>query len=61
MFARLRRRLREGNERVALAKDEATVEKALREHDTSEREKADPVDLPPGRTNTDWTYVNWNP
>jgi hypothetical protein len=61
MFARLRRRLHESNERHIRAKDESVIEKVLREHEESERQKAGPVDLPPGRTNTDWTYVNWNP
>lgn len=61
MFARLRRRLGGRNELRERAKDKAAVEKFLREHEERERENAGPVDLPPGRTNTDWTYVNWNP
>jgi hypothetical protein len=58
VLPRLRRRLRESNERHERAKDDLAVEKALREHGESERGKAQPVDLPPGRNNTDWTYVN---
>jgi hypothetical protein len=58
VFTRLRRRLRESSERHERAKDDVAVERALREHEESERQKAQPVDLPPGRSNTDWTYVD---
>jgi hypothetical protein len=58
VFTRLRWRLRESNERHERAKDEVAVERALREHEEGERQKAEPVDLPPGRSTTDWTYVN---
>jgi hypothetical protein len=58
MFERLRHRLRENNERRERGKDEAAVEKFLSEHEQSERAKADPIELPPGRSNTDWTYVD---
>ena len=58
MFERLRCRLRENNERRERGKDKAAVERFLREHEESEREKAEPVELPPGRSNTDWTYVD---
>ncbi len=38
-------------------KDEAATERFLREHEEAEREKHRPPELPPGRSNTDWTYV----
>jgi hypothetical protein len=59
MVSSLWRRFRERKERGERLKDEAAVEKFLREHEEDEREKAQLVDLPPGRSNTDWTYVDW--
>jgi hypothetical protein len=58
VFSRLRRRVGQSNERHAKAKNDAAVEKFLREQEKSEREKAGPVESPPGRSNTDWTYLN---
>ena len=58
MFLRLRRRLRENTERHERVEDDKAVERFLREHEKSEHEKAKPVELPPGRNNTDWTYVD---
>ena len=39
-------------------KDEAVVSNFLVEHDAAERERHEPTPrIPPGRTNTDWTYT----
>ncbi|HVD49266.1 MAG TPA: hypothetical protein VNB50_04490 [Gaiellaceae bacterium] len=61
MLTKLWRRFREGNARHERLKGEAAIEKALREHEQEERERARLVGLPPGRSNTDWTYVDWTP
>jgi hypothetical protein len=57
VFANFWRRLRQGHEPARHLKDQARVENALYEHERSEREKRKGVGLPPGRTNTDWTYI----
>jgi hypothetical protein len=58
VFVRLRHRLRVSRERHERAKDDAAVERFLRERDESEHEQAKPVELPPARSNTDWAYVS---
>ena len=57
MFANVWRRLRQRHERARHVQDQARVENALYEHVRSEGEKGKGVELPPGRTNTDWTYI----
>jgi len=59
VFAKLLGRFR--NERRERLKDELAVDRFLLEHEQGEREKARPDGLPPARSNTDWTYVNWKP
>lgn len=57
MFAKLWYRFREAWRRQGAQLEDGAVENALLEHEQAEREKRQPMDLPPGRNNTDWTYV----
>ncbi len=54
MFAKLWRKFRASQDEYELRKDEATMEEFARQREEHERTKADPVDLPPGRSNADW-------
>jgi hypothetical protein len=52
------RRIREVWRRSGERRDENVVENALYSHEVAEREKhTETTPLPPGRTNTDWTYI----
>jgi hypothetical protein len=54
------RRIRESWRTDAERSDENFVENALLAHEQAEREKHSEQPLPPGRSNTDWTYINPN-
>jgi len=57
MIAKLRRWWRESTRRQNARKDEVATDKFLLEHEQADRERSEPSPLPPGRTNTDWTYI----
>jgi len=51
------RRIRKAWQRSGQQRDASAVENARVAHEAAEREKHSETELPPGRTNTDWTYV----
>jgi len=51
------RRMRESWQRSDRQRDATAIENARVAHEAAEREKHGETELPPGRTNTDWTYV----
>jgi hypothetical protein len=56
MIAFLRRR-RESWQRSGKHLEAHAIENARLAHEAAEREKHRETELPPARTNTDWTYV----
>jgi len=51
------RRIRESWQRSGKQLEDHAIENARVAHETAEREKHRETELPPGRSNTDWTYV----
>jgi hypothetical protein len=56
MLKKLWRRLRVSQAQHEHLKDEVATEKFLLDRELRDRERTDEVSLPPGRSNTDWTY-----
>jgi hypothetical protein len=57
MLKKLWRRVLKNQARHERLMDEVATERFLLDHELSERERMREVPRPPGRTNTDWTYV----
>jgi len=53
----LLRRIREAWRTSGMRRDSDAIENARVARESAEREKHRETELPPGRTNTDWTYV----
>ncbi len=51
------RRMRESWQRSRKPLDDSAIQNARVAHEAAEREKHRETELPPGRSNTDWTYV----
>ena len=57
MLAKLWRRLKATARGAEELRNEVAVERTLLEQEQHERDKREATPIPPGRTNTDWTYV----
>jgi hypothetical protein len=53
----LLRRIREPWRKSRERRDATAIENERVTHEAAERERHRETELPPGRTNTDWTYV----
>ena len=56
-MANLWQRIRDSWRRSGKQLDVNEIENARVAHEAAEREKHRETELPPGRTNTDWTYI----